>query len=213
MKTWVITGGAASGKSSFCKMLQSLQPEKIAFYSSDETVHALFEESSVKKELVQLFGEMVVNATSGKVDRVALRQRVFNHAEDRKVLENLLHPLAFERLTELRERLSGDGKTQLLIAEIPLFYETGREFPADLVILVAVSPAVQRQRMMEKRGLTSVDVERILDAQLPLASKLELAGRVVWNEGDTDLLLRQAQLILHQVNSPTCTLNPLEPRP
>jgi dephospho-CoA kinase len=185
----------------------------MAFYSSDATVHGLFEEDPVKSELVKYFGSDVFNPNTGKVDRAVLRQRVFSCPDDRKWLENLLHPLAFVRLVQMREELEKEGKTQLLIAEIPLFYETGREFPADLVILVAVSPAVQRQRMMEKRGLNSVDVERILDAQLPLASKLELAGRVVWNEGEIDLLRRQAQLILHQVNSPTCKLNPMEPTP
>lgn len=171
---------------------------KVAYYSSDRAVHELYDTDEVKNRLVELFGIQVLKE-GGEVDRAWLRQRVFGNDLERKKLESLLHPLAFRKLEELRNRLETEGNTQLLIAEVPLFYETGREFPADLVIVVAVSPDVQRQRMMENRGLSSVEAARILDAQLPLVSKLERADKVVWNEGHHDLLSRQAQLILHQV--------------
>lgn len=197
VKTWIVTGGAASGKSSFCKLLAGMS-SKVAYYSSDRAVHELFESKEVKDHLVELFGSKVLKEDR-EVDREWLRQRVFADATERKKLESLLHPLAFLKLEELRNRLESEGNTQLLIAEVPLFYETGREFPADLVIVVAVSPDVQRQRMMENRGLNSVEAARILDAQLPLVSKLERADKVVWNEGHHDLLSRQAQLLLHQV--------------
>lgn len=197
MKTWIVTGGAASGKTMFCKVLAGMSAE-VAYFSSDGAVHELYESREVQQRLEELFGREVLDE-EGKVNRVILRDRVFEDEMERRKLEDFLHPLVFRKLEELCVELESEGKAQLLIAEIPLYYETGREFPADLVIVVAVSPDVQRQRMMENRGLNSVEAARILDVQLPLTSKLERAGKVVWNEGHSDLLRRQAQLILHQV--------------
>lgn len=195
MKTWVVTGGAASGKSAFCQILLDLEPAAV-LYSSDQAVRQLYEEEEVLAELVVLFGPEALDETK-KVNRNRLRERILASETEREKLEALLHPLAFEKLSTLRRHLLEEGKTQLLIAEIPLFYETGREFPADLVILVAASPIVQQQRMMANRGLTAAESMRFLDAQLPLASKLNLAGKVVWNEGDITILQKQAELLLH----------------
>jgi len=181
-------------------MLQEVAPGQVALYSSDQAVHAQYEKPEIRERLAEMFGNEMLSETGG-VNRAALRKIVFNNDAARRKLEDLLHPLAFEQLLTQQKCLQQDGKTQLLIAEIPLFYETAREFPADLVIVVAVSPALQQQRMMEKRGLTSVEAARILDAQLPLTRKLELAGKVVWNEGGLPLLRRQAQLLLDQVIS------------
>jgi dephospho-CoA kinase len=193
MKTWVVTGGAATGKSSFCKAVLELEPAA-RLVSSDEVVHALLAEPQTARAVARAFGPEILDA-SGAVDRSMLRTRVFASKEARKKLENLLHPLVYTRLEKARDEAAAEG-VQLFIAEIPLFYEGSRTFPADRVILVAADDASQQRRMMETRGLDAATAQRILAAQLPLARKLELATTVVWNEGSPELLQSQAQLLL-----------------
>ena len=193
MKTWVVTGGAATGKSSFCKAVLELEPAA-RLASSDEIVHELLTEAETARAVACAFGTDVLEE-SGEVNRAVLRTRVFASEEARNKLESLLHPLVYARLGKARDEAAAEG-VQLFIAEIPLFYEGSRTFPADRVILVAADDASQLRRMMETRGLDAATAQLILAAQLPLARKLELATTVVWNEGSLELLQSQAQLLL-----------------
>jgi dephospho-CoA kinase len=197
MKTWVVTGGASTGKSSFCEAVRELEPTaRVA--SSDEIVHELLAEPKTARAVARACGREVLDP-SGGVNRAALRTRVFASDAARKKLEGLLHPLVFARLEKARAEAAADG-AQFFVAEIPLFYEGARTFPADRVILVAADDASQLRRMMESRGLDAATAQLILAAQLPLARKLELATTVVWNEGSRELLQSQAQLLLQPTN-------------
>lgn len=196
MKTWVITGGAASGKSDFCRLLMAHEPEAV-FFSSDEIVHELLGSETIARQVAQIFDATILDE-EGAINRVALREMVFANDKGRLSLEALIHPMVYERLEKDRLEASGKG-AQLFIAEIPLFYETQPKFQADLVILVAAGEVFQRRRLMELRGLDAEAVQLVLSAQLPLERKLAMAQTVVWNEGSPALLQAQAQLLLQQL--------------
>lgn len=199
MKTWVVTGGAASGKSAFTKALLSEYPESELF-SSDACVHELLTADDKVIKAIQLtFGDSVIDKTTGTVVRAVLRDLVFDDEKARKKLEGILHPRVRKAFKEWKSQHEAEGAAQLLIAEVPLFYETAQEYPADAVILVAISAELQRQRIVETRNLSPEDADRILQAQLPLSRKLELASTVVWNEGDLSLLHLQIKILLQQL--------------
>lgn len=196
MKTWVITGGAASGKSAFCRVLMALEPQAVMF-SSDEIVHELLGRESIARQVALIFDASVLDS-AGVIDRSALREKAFANDKGRQKLEALIHPLVYECLEKARLEAS-EKETQLFIAEVPLFYETKFKFQADMVILVAAGDTFQRRRLTELRGLDAEAIQRVLSAQLPLEQKLALAQTVVWNEGSPELLQAQAQLLLQQL--------------
>ncbi len=167
------------------------------FSSSDEIVHQLLGKDEIARQVAQIFDTSVLDS-AGVIDRAALRERAFTNEMGRKKLEALIHPLVYERLEKDRLAASEKG-VQLFIAEVPLFYETQSTFQSDLVILVAASEKFQQQRLMELRGLDAEAIQRILSAQLPLERKLAMAPTVVWNEGSSELLQAQAQLLLQQL--------------
>lgn len=196
MKTWIVTGGAASGKSSFCDALQEFCP-CLEFISSDKIVHGLLAEADVVDAVSRLYGPSVTSP-DGAINRHALRERVFGNDEARRDLESLLHPRVFERIQKARNEAAA-RRAQLFVAEIPLFYESNRAYPADLVILIATSGAHQQRRMVEERKLDAQTAARILAAQMPLERKIELAPVVVWNDGVPELLRSQARLLVEQL--------------
>lgn len=128
----------------------------------------------------------------GSMNRERLREVVLFDPKARQKLEEYIHPMVVEARNNYLQKLENEGKTQLLIAEVPLFYETKSQFPTDLVVLVAVSPETQRHRLLHHRGLSTETVDRLLQAQWTLSQKLELADKVVWNEGDVAQLNLQA---------------------
>ncbi len=201
MKTWIVTGGAASGKSTFASLLASLT-EGAELYSSDASVHRLMGEAEVIAQLTGEFGRQIAGADGG-IDRARLRELVFKDASGglRRRLEGILHPLVREDFARVKAAAEAGKKTQLLIAEVPLFYESGHDYQADLVIVVAVGTAVQTERLTGPRGLDLATADRIRAAQWPLPRKLDAADRVIWNEGSPELLKLQAQLLLQQIDN------------
>ena len=198
MKVWIVTGGVASGKSSFCRLLADAVPSAVLF-DSDRCVHELLDSPAVVRQVGEQFGSGVLQPGGG-VDRQALRSIVFGDDVGRKKLESLLHPAVVQALAALRARLEQDRNTQLLIAEVPLFYESAGEFPADLVIVVATEGTMQQQRLTGPRNLDPDTAGRIRSAQWPLSRKLEPSDVVVWNEGSLPLLSLQAMILVQQLD-------------
>ena len=196
MKTWVVTGGAGSGKTLFCKMLADLDPNVRVFFS-DQAVHELLADPVTGAELSKAFGKSVLN-DSGAVDRAKMRAMAFASKRARQRLEKYTHPRVYQKLTKARQEAEAGG-VQLFVAEIPLYYEVKSAVPTDQVVLVAAREASQIKRLAETRGLDEAGASRILSAQLPLAQKIDLAPVVVWNEGSQELLQAQAQLLLQQL--------------
>ena len=199
MQTWVVTGGAATGKSTFSRILVAgLSDGPACVFSSDACVRELLEDPRVAKKVFTKL-DAGIATPDGSIDRGKLRNRIFASDRDRKSLEAILHPMVFAAAEAARNKALNDG-AKLFIAEIPLFYETHSSFPADRIILVAASDIIQKRRMIETRGLDDATAQRILDSQLPLAKKLELATTVIWNEGSQEMLQAQATTLLQQLS-------------
>ena len=198
MKTWIVTGGAGTGKSSFCRTLCEKAGLEATFFSCDAHVHILLGDRVVAERLAGLFGFGVLDQSSGVIDRPKLRALVFGNQERRKALEAELHPLVLQELETRRAATESSGKAKVFVAEVPLYHEIGASVKADKVIVVAASRSVQRNRLMEHRQLDEQTAERMLDSQLPLAEKISGADLVVWNDGTGAMLEAQALVLLRE---------------
>ncbi len=190
MKSWIITGGPACGKSTAAGLLKSILGEGVRFFSADEQVQAAFEMPGVQARFRQEFGPLGMPDLDIPAIRAWLRQNVLPDSGLRARLEAILHPSVFEGLRESREAARRAGMN-LFLAEVPLHYETGTAVSADFVIVVASSRSVQVRRMMETRGLNELNVQQFLDAQWPIEAKVERADAVIWNDGSAASLEAQ----------------------
>jgi len=119
---------------------------------------------------------------------------VFNDAAQRRVLEEILHP-------RIRRQWSAIAQTHrqpsdFFFADIPLLYETGGEILCDLVVVVACSPDVQRDRLMARSRLSAEQANEMIRSQMPLSKKISLAQHVVWNNDGPEPLAAQARLLV-----------------
>ena len=174
-----LTGGIATGKSTFARTFRALAPGTV-FFDCDACVHALMTEEDVKQEIVSAFGP--VQAADGSLDRSRLRELVFDNAERRHTLEGILHPRVRAACMAAQEAAAA-AQAEFFLADVPLLYESGFPVPRDLEVVVATTPEEQRQRLMARSRLTPEMVDRILAAQLPLSEKMRRAGVVIWNGG------------------------------
>jgi len=131
---------------------------------------------------------------NGTLNRSRLAQLVFADRQARRVLDGLIHPRVEAelqaRVAELARRGAG-----LVLVEVPLLFETGREAAFDRVIVVAAPAALQIRSLRGRDRRGEDEIRGILQAQWPLADKLARADYVVDNGGRRRLTARQVKNI------------------
>ena len=177
-----ITGSMGSGKSTAAAFCEELGYRRL---DSDGIIRELLQEPEVVAAVVTQFGGEV-GAADGGVDRRALARIVFADDLAREWLEQLLHPRLFARW---RREFARQPEAEWVV-EVPLLFEKQLENWFDFTICVASSSDLQLARL-EQRGISQALAEQRISKQLPLATKLERADFVLWNDGSREFLREQ----------------------
>lgn len=188
-----ITGGIASGKSAVCERFAALG---VAVADADVAARQLVEPGTpALAEIVARFGANVC-AGDGRLDRRALRERVFNDATARRDLEVILHP----RIREQLERECRQATTRYAMAAIPLLAEVGGRaaYPwLQRIVVVDLPEAMQLARLQARDAISAPLAQQMLAAQATRSQRLALADDVIDNSGSLAALDAQVSA-LHQ---------------
>ena len=186
-----LTGSVGMGKSTTARFFAE---EGVPVHDSDAVVHRLYEGEATAVIEAAFPG----TTTGGKVDRAKLSASVLNNPTALKRLEELVHPMVHEA----ERRFLADAKVggaKVVVLDIPLLYEIGREGIADAVVVVSAPPEVQRARVLERPGMTAEKFEAILARQIPDAEKRRRADFVVDTSQGFDAAREQVREILRAV--------------
>ena len=195
MPAIAITGGIASGKSTFTALFHAALPGAERFDADACSRRLLAEDPMVADEVRAAFGPAAFDA-GGQIDRAALRARVFAADGDpapRRALEAILHPRVRAAWQGWLEKRLQTVPGAFMVVEIPLLYETVAEIFFDHVIVVGCSLEVQRQRLHVWRGLSEELAARIIASQWDLSEKIRRCDHLVWNQGSEAGLRAQAK--------------------
>ena len=186
-----ITGGAGTGKSTVARMFAELGAEVL---DADQVAReAVAVGEPAWTELRRLYGPEYFHE-NGELNRSRLAQLVFADPEERRRLDGLIHPRVAEKLQARYTDLERRG-VKLVMVEVPLLFETGRERGFDRVIVVAAPEAVQIRRLQGRDRRGEAEIRGILKAQWPLADKVARADYVVDNGGERGVTARQLKNI------------------
>lgn len=184
-----ITGGIATGKTSFTEALRPILSAEV--FDADQCARELVaSDPDVRCSIGEKFGNAVFDA-SGELDRASLRQIVFHDETKRRALEAILHPIIRKRWTGLAEQAGNHW----LMVDIPLLFETKTESLFDAIVVVACSLATQRERLVRMRNLSAEIAGKMIASQSPLTLKIERADHVIWSEVLPLYLEQQAALL------------------
>ncbi len=198
-----ITGGIASGKSTFSRALAEIRSAWI--FDSDACAQELLDsDPSVREAVIRDILPTAYRA-DGTPDRAAIRALVFSDPVAKVRLEAILHPLVRARRQALAEDARADGRD--LLVDIPLLFETGASSGFDLVVTVASSPEIQTRRAMS-RGLTLAQVKQIVASQWSNAQKIAPSDLVIWNDGSLRMLQSQAEELASLLESRALKIKP-----
>lgn len=186
-----LTGSAAMGKSTVAAMFAAAG---VPVFDADRTVHALY-----RGEAAPLVEAAFPGTTAnGAVDRDRLRERVLGDEPAMQRLEALIHPLVRAREEAFCREMAAAGR-RAVVLDIPLLFEVGRDTRVDAVVVVSAPERVQKERLMDRPGMTEARMEAMLARQMPDAEKRRRAHFVIDNGGSLDATRRQVGDILRTV--------------
>src|SRR3954466_2793766 len=166
MKIIGLVGGVASGKSLVANMLVELGAVHL---DADRTGHAvLAEDSDVREALVERWGDAILSP-NGQVDRSAVAGKVFGTTptatDERKFLEDLLHPRIRERLNKTRDNAVAAAKPAIIL-DAPLLLEADWGSLCDIILMIETPHELRLKRALT-RGWTEAEFRQRESAQWP----------------------------------------------
>jgi len=139
--------------------------------------------ASIREE----FGDRFINA-SGAMDRARMRDCVFSDMSAKARLEAILHPL----IRVETERAATQARGPYLLFVVPLLVESGNwRQRVSRVLVVDCPEQLQIDRVMQRSGLSDVQVRAIMATQVSRTARLAAADDVVLNDGETAALAPQ----------------------
>jgi len=191
-----LTGSIGMGKTTTARMFAE---EGAWVHDADATVHELYGRGG---KAVGPIGEAFPDAVKdGVVDRKALAGLIKADAQALGRLEAIVHPLvAASRDAFLRKARAFGAKVAVL--DVPLLFETGGHKALDAVVVVSAPSDVQRQRVLERPGMTAEQLETLLERQAPDADKRARADFIVDTGQGLDHARAQVRQILATVKDP-----------
>lgn len=188
MKHWTLglTGGIGSGKSTVAQHFVELG---VALIDADQAARWVVQPGRpALASIAEHFGEQILQA-DGQLNRAALRQRIFADSGERHWLEQLLHPLIEQEISQYLNK--APGPYSILVS--PLLIESGQYRLTQRVLLVDVPEALQIERTMQRDGASRQQVEAILAAQSSREKRLQYADDVLDNSRDTGWMRREVE--------------------
>ena len=196
-----LTGSIAMGKSETAKMFASLG---VPVFDADAEVHRLYQkDGSAVTAVAAAFPDSIAE---GAVDRAKLSSLVLDDEAALSKLQSIVHPLVRDAEKNFIMDAASVG-ANLVVLDIPLLFETGRESTLDRIIVVSAPARVQRQRAMARPGMTAEKLRAILSRQVPDSTKRAKADFIVDSARGFDHALAQVKGIVIQLQTEAMTGN------
>lgn len=186
-----ITGGIGSGKTTVANQFAALGIEVV---DADLIAREVVEPGTpALTAIASHFGPGILDE-QGRLDRRALRERIFSDPAAKSWLNALLHPII--RSEMLRQCAAANSPYCLLV--VPLLVENRLTELADRVLVIDVDEATQIERTCRRDGVSLEQAQAILASQASRSERLAMADDVLDNQSGTTETIRERILALHE---------------
>lgn len=184
-----ITGGIGSGKSTVCKIFESIGVP--VYYADNRSKFLLANNPEVIQKVKELLGEDVYENEIPNRKKIAAI--VFNDSEKLNALNAIMHPAVAKDSIHWQTERQKEGHSYVL-REAALVYETGMDKKLDKVIVVDAPKNMRIQRVIDRDNITEDEVLARMSKQMPQEEKNKRADFLIVNDGKTELIPQVRQL-------------------
>ncbi len=190
-----LTGNYGMGKSTVLEMFRELGADTI---DADEIVDGLLKDEHVLDNIRRAFGDNVF-LKDGRLDRAYIASLIFSDKKMRDTLEGLIHPLVFDRIEHLLKKIrEKETEEKVVVIEIPLMFETGRNGQFHKTVTVHADEGVALRRLKEK-GVSPDDAQSRMRTQMTIDEKIRRSDFAIDNSGDRDETKSQVRKIYNRL--------------
>jgi len=195
-RSFGLTGGIASGKSTVARFLEALGAKVI---DADRVGHELLQPSNpVHHQVVSHFGQEILKP-GGEIDRERLGSIVFTDPQRLSELNSIVHPSLIARVGELTRALHARLPREVILVDAALIYEAGVADRFAEILVAWCRPEQQIERLMAKTGLSRQDALRRLASQIPVEEKRRRADYEIDCSGSLEETRRQAEALYPEI--------------
>jgi dephospho-CoA kinase len=183
MKKIGITGGMGSGKTTVCGIFELLGIP--VYYSDEESKKILSRDESVKKELLTIFGNDILD-NNARIDRKKLAALAFSNKSVLEKLNAVLHPAVGRHFEEW---LSAQ-KAAYIIKEAAILFESGAYKQVEKVITVVAPLELRIKRILKRDNTSEAEVLQRIGKQMSDEEKIKRSDLILMND-EKELLIPQ----------------------
>ncbi|PIQ47086.1 MAG: dephospho-CoA kinase [Cytophagales bacterium CG12_big_fil_rev_8_21_14_0_65_40_12] len=173
-----ITGGIGSGKSTVCRIFETLGVP--VYYADDRAKLLLKEDEVLRNEVISCFGKKSY-LSNGGLNRVYLADRVFKVDSELQKLNSLVHPAVardFQRWAQLNEH-------KILLKEAALLIENQTYKSMNYLITVLAPEKLRIERVLMRDAHRSKEqIRDILSKQVDDELRKSKSDLLVHNDGN-----------------------------
>ncbi|XQW84413.1 dephospho-CoA kinase [Thalassotalea piscium] len=186
-----LSGGIGSGKTTVSDFFEKFG---ISVVDADIIARELVAKGSKGlAQIIEHFGQTFLTP-EGDLDRAKLRTQIFSHPNDKKWLNELLHPLIREHIIQAL----ADAPSEYCLLVAPLLLENQLDKMVDRVLIVDVSQQTQIQRTLARDKSNAAEIQAIIDSQIARPLRQKAADDIIVNDKLTLAELEDKVFLLHQ---------------
>jgi dephospho-CoA kinase len=185
----VLTGGIATGKSTAASLFML---HGFLTIDADKIAHKLLDENY--QSIEKLFGSQYIE--NQKVLRKKLGTLIFNNEQEKKKLEEFIHPLIKKQIIEEAKIFEAQKKPYLI--DIPLFFEK-KNYQIDKTIVVYTPKDIQLERLMKRDNCTKEEAVSKISNQMDIEEKKSMATYIIDNSKDLKNLQNEVERVKQEI--------------
>ena len=183
-----LTGGIGSGKSTVCKVLESLS---IPIFNSDNIAKEIYKDKSVVTEIKKQIGVTVNEDNS--INKKMLSLTIFNNKTKLQKLNKIIHPIVEKEF----DLWSKNQNKKMVIKESALLFESKSFKKLDKIIYVYASQKNRINRVIKRDLRTKAEVLKIISNQHKFADIKKKVDYIIYN--NHELLVPQIIRIINEI--------------
>ncbi|MEE9439485.1 MAG: dephospho-CoA kinase [Saprospiraceae bacterium] len=175
-----ITGGIGSGKTTVCKIFESIGIP--IYYADFEAKRLMYKNKNLKQKIKDLLGNQAYYS-NGRLNKPYVASIVFNDKKILNSLNTLVHPVVTQDATNW----SAKQNSKYCIREAALLVENSSYKQLDYLIVVTAPIEIRIKRVVQRDNTDISKVQLRIKNQLSENEKVKVADFVIDNGGEISL--------------------------
>jgi dephospho-CoA kinase len=175
----ILTGSIATGKSTVSEIMKK---NGAIIIDTDIITHQIYNHPSLTTlKILDEFGENYLE--NGQINRKKLAETVFKDENLLKKLNSIVHPDVRNQvklLTEKYKNIENEKKlSYLVVYVIPLYFEVGKNYESDYVLVASCSQENQLERLMKRGNFSYNEAKVRIESQISITEKIKESDFVI----------------------------------